>query len=173
MREPKRLTVAKILCPHGMRGEVQVSSFTDFPARFKPGTTFVLCPPLLHVRRLTIEGAKSHGDKINLKFKEINDRGEAEKLRGHLLEIPIEEAEPLPKNSYWFHQIIELEVVTTEGRLLGRVVEILRTGANDVYVVKPPGRGKEILIPAIKEVVEEIDLKAGRMVIEVIPGLLD
>lgn len=156
-----------------MKGEVQINSLTDFPTRFKPGTTFVLYPPLPHVRWLTIEDAKFRGDKINLKFKEINDRGDAEKLRGHLLEIPIEKAEPLPRGSYWFHQIIGLEVVTTKGKSLGRVVEILRTGANDVYVVRPLGRGKEILIPAIKEVVEEIDLRTGRIMIKVIPGLME
>lgn len=91
-------------------------------------------------------------------------------LRGKLLAIPQAEAMPLGEGEYFHHQILGLEVYTTTGERLGPIVEIMVTGSNDVYVVDR--QGQEVLIPAIADVVQEVDLEGGRLVIEVVEGLL-
>ncbi len=101
---------------------------------------------------------------------DVRDRNSAEELRGHLVQVRSQEAAPLGPGEYYEHQILGLNVVTTGGEALGRVAEILETGANDVYVVHGP-RG-EILLPARKEVIQDINLEAGRMTVILLPGLL-
>lgn len=98
-----------------------------------------------------------------LKFHGIDDRNAAEGLRGELLTVRIDEVAPLEEGQYWEHEILGLSVVTSRGRRVGRVVEILRTGANDVYRVA--GEDQEILIPAIRSVVLEVDTDRGRLVV--------
>ncbi|MDI6689068.1 MAG: ribosome maturation factor RimM [Actinomycetota bacterium] len=173
--KPKFLTIAQIMHPRGTEGEVKIKSLTDFPSRFKRGLSVHITPPLLYKEQLTIENVKFEGRGITIKFKGIDNRGKAEQLKGCFLRVPLEEAESLlPKGAYWFHQIIGLEVLTEEGESLGTITEILRTEANDVYVVSPTGKGaKEILIPAIKDVVKKIDLNQGKMIIKPLPGLLE
>ncbi|MEW6189530.1 MAG: ribosome maturation factor RimM [Actinomycetota bacterium] len=173
--KPKFLTIAQIKHPRGTKGEVKIKPFTDFPSRFKPGLSVHITPPLLHEEQLTIEDVKFEGRGMTIKFKGIDNRSKTEQLKGCFLQVPLEEAESLlPKGAYWFHQIIGLEVLTEGSESLGTITEILRTKANDVYVVSPTGKGtKEILIPAIKDVVKKIDLNQRRMIIKPLPGLLE
>jgi 16S rRNA processing protein RimM len=108
---------------------------------------------------------------ILLKLAQVTDRDVAETLRGKEVTIRKEDAVALPAGQFFWHQVIGLSVVdVTTQQTLGRVVDILETGANDVYVVRPP-QGKEILVPAIKDVVKEIDPEQGRMLIEPLPGM--
>jgi 16S rRNA processing protein RimM len=93
----------------------------------------------------------------------------AEALRGQLVSIPIDAATK-PRGSYFWHEIVGLSVLTEAGRPLGTVTEILRTGSNDVYVVK--GDLGEILVPAIADVVQEIDVENGRIAVHLLPGML-
>jgi len=95
---------------------------------------------------------------------------DATELRGQFLEVPQSQIRPLPNGEYYQFQLLGLEVWTTEGELLGRIAHILPTGSNDVYVV--PSKHGELLIPAIEDVVISIDLEKGRIVIELIEGLL-
>jgi 16S rRNA processing protein RimM len=104
-----------------------------------------------------------------LKLAGIDDRTAAEAMRGALVRVPIEQAVELPPGSYFWHEIVGLRVQDTRGRALGTVAEVLATGSNDVYVVRDERR--ELLIPAIKDVVREIDLEQGRILIELLPGL--
>jgi 16S rRNA processing protein RimM len=110
------------------------------------------------------------GNLVYLRFDEIDDRNAAEALRGLDVLVAREDAVHLPEGQFFWHQVIGLRVEDTSGRALGAVSEILETGANDVYVVK--GTGREILVPAIKDVVRVIDPAAGRMVIDPLPGML-
>ena len=165
--EPRYLVVGRIVAPWGVGGEVKVAIETDFPERFQrlervclgeKATSFVL------------EGARLHKGHALLKLEGCDDRDTAEKLRGQLVQIPIEEAMPLGEGEYYVYQIVGLDVWTAEGEHLGRVSEVLFTGANDVYVVQ--GEKGEILIPAVEDVVLEVDLAGGRLTVELMEGLI-
>jgi 16S rRNA processing protein RimM len=120
--------------------------------------------------RRTIESARWQKGMAYLRLSGIDDREAAAELGGRLLSIPESELEPLPEGQYYRFQLIGLSVVSRDGEELGRVTEVLSTGANDVYVVR--GERGELLLPATDEVVREIDLETGRMLIDVLPGLL-
>ncbi len=162
---PEFLIVGHILSPWGIRGEVKVEVVTDFPERFAPHKVVYL-----NTRQLEIESCRPHKQHLVVKLAAIDSVEEAEKLRGQDLTIPRTELYPLPEGKYYAFQLIGLNVVTTEGKKVGKVIDIMTTPGNDVYIVK--GKKGEILIPAIEDVVKSIDLKKGRIVIEAIEGLL-
>jgi 16S rRNA processing protein RimM len=112
------------------------------------------------------------GDNIILKLADIDDATAAESLRNQSLLIPADQLAKLPPDSYYQHDILGLLVKTLEQRDLGPIVEIMETGSNDVYVLKGPD-GKQIMIPAIKSVVKQIDLVNKVVWIEPLPGLLE
>lgn len=163
------ITVGKIVSVHGTKGLTKVASHTDFPERFTKGQIFYVYPPHGKYQTLKVEHASFRGDFGLVKFEEINNRGEANEIVEYWLEIPSKEAKKLPKGHFWIYQIIGLDVFTEEGELLGIIKEIIKTPANDVYVIS--SEQTEILIPAIKEVIKKIDLKRKRMVVSRIPGL--
>jgi len=160
--------VAHVLAPHGIRGEVKCRIVTDFPKqRFKRGN-MLFVDGVPH----TLQAARVQAQTALLKFEEIADRDTAERLRGKDVQVKTDEALALPKGQFYWHQVIGLQVQdAATGESLGTIVEILETGANDVYVVRAEGAG-ELLIPAIKNVVKQIDLVQGRMLIEPLPGML-
>ena len=163
---PEFLIVGYILAPWGIRGEVKVEVVTDFPERFAPQKVVYL-----NTRPLEIESCRPHKQHLVVKLATIDSVEDAEKLRGQDLTIPRSELYPLPEGQYYTFQLIGLKVVTTEGETLGRITDIMATASNDVYIVE--GKRGEILIPAIEDVVKSIDLNKGKIVIEVIEGLLD
>jgi 16S rRNA processing protein RimM len=105
-----------------------------------------------------------------VRFEEIADLGEAESLRGRLLLVRAEDAPPLPADRYWVHELVGLEVLTEMGRTLGKIREVLHNPANDVWLVE--GDDGEVLVPALRDVIAEVDPMAGRVVIREVPGLL-
>ena len=165
MDAPRFFAVGKVLSPWGIRGDVTIQVLSDNPARFRNGATVYLN----HLPR-TVERFRTIGGKAVVKLSGTADRNEAERLRGQFLEVPEEDLMGLPADVYFQHQILGLEVRTTDGRSLGTVAEILKTGSNDVYVVRGP---REHLIPAIGDVIKEVDLQQNLLLIEPIPGLLD
>jgi len=167
---PKYLIVAETHRPHGLGGEIEASSLTDFPDRFKAGAVLHLSPPVTEIERLVIERVKETPNGLLVKFKGIESREDAERIAKHALVIPVEEAATLPDGDIWIHDIIGIEVFTVEGEFLGVVRDVFRTGSNDVYVV---ANEREYLIPAIKDVIKEISLEKNKMIIEPIPGLLE
>jgi len=140
---------------------------TDFPDRFSLLRKVYLGPKAVP---FALEGFRLHQRSVILKLNGCHDRATVEKLRSQLVQIPIEEALPLGQDEYYEHQIVGLAVWTAAGEHLGTVDEIISTGANDVYVVR--GEGREILIPAIEDVVLEINLAQGRLVVELMEGLI-
>ena len=167
--EARRLSVGRILKPHGVRGEVKVYPLTDFPEiRYAPGRSLLTESGSV----LTVEAARPHQDTYLVKFKEIADHTAAESYSGLDLLISASEASELPPDTHWIHTIVGLRARTPDGRSLGMVREVLRGGANDVYVVESPS-GRDILVPATKEAVELVDPDAGELVINLLPGLLD
>jgi 16S rRNA processing protein RimM len=166
--EPDYLAVGRILRPWGVRGELKVEILTEDPARFERLETVYVGLEFVPYR---LERARLHRGAVLLKLAGCDDRNAAEALRGLLIQVAMADALPLEEGEYWIHQIIGLEVWTSAGDLLGTVQEVLETGANDVYIVR--GRsGREVLIPALKSVVLDIDLVAGRMLVELPEGLI-
>jgi 16S rRNA processing protein RimM len=161
------LDIGVIIGPFGLDGHVRVYIFTDFPERFLETDEIRVGERL---RRYPVEEARLVRNEAILKLEGVDDAETAGNLKGEALRVPIAEAVALEEGQFYWHQVEGLEVVTEEGESLGRVGDILRTGANDVYVVTGP-RG-EVLVPAIASVVIKIDIKSGRIVIRPMPGML-
>jgi 16S rRNA processing protein RimM len=172
VRIPKGyIAIGMITSAHGLRGEMKVELHTDFPERFAPGVVIYLGEPL---DEATIKTARPHQGQVLLQLDSINDRTQVDALRGVWIFIPEDEAVDLEEDTYYVHDIIGLSVQTTSGELLGTVAQVLFTGANDVYVVETPGeKPREILLPAIDEVIKAVDLDQGILTVELLPGLLD
>lgn len=170
--EPRYLVVGRVLRPHGIRGEVRVEIITDYPERLDQHAYFYLASPDLPgaVQRYAVEKLRQHRDALLLKLGGCDDRNAADGLRGMLVQIPIEAAVPLEEGEYYDFQLIGMRVETESGEWLGQVVEVLATGANDVYVVRGPWG--ELLLPAVDDVVLELDVESKRMVVHLLPGML-
>ena len=167
--KPRFLALGRILRPHGVHGEVVVEVMTDFPERFEALETVYLGDaqqPTPH----RLRSRRQFHRQVLLAFEGFPDRTSVEGLREMLVQVPLAEAMPLPEDSYYPHQLVGLDVVTTDGQDLGRISDVLFALANDVYVVNGP-RG-EVLLPAIHQVIKQVDLAAGRIVVELMPGLL-
>jgi 16S rRNA processing protein RimM len=158
------LVVARIVSPQGIRGEVKAEIVTHYPDRF--ASTKAVYLGLEH-RRYELEGFRFQDGAVVLKLRGVDTMDDAAKLRDALVEVPEEEAVKLPPDSFFWHQIIGLQVFTVDGELLGKIDEILETGSNDVYVVHGP-KG-ELLIPAIKQVVKEVKPDSGMVIVELMP----
>jgi 16S rRNA processing protein RimM len=173
MPEPRYLAVGRVLRPHGVRGEVRVQLLTDFPERLKQHAVFYLAQldSPEEAQCHSVESLRFHQQLLLLKLEGCDDRNQAEELRDLLVQIPTEEAAPLEEGEYYHYQLIGVEVETESGEGLGQVIEVLETGANDVYVVR--GSRGEVLIPGIESVVRELDVEAKRMVVSPLPGMLD
>ena len=160
------ITIGDMPTPWGLKGEIKIRPLTDFPERFNAGQ-----PVYIDGTAYIIEKRTQHRGAVIIKLNGIDTPEAASRLRHKTIDIPESEIQPLPEGQYYRFDIIGLEVWTTGGELLGTLSDILTTAGNDVYVVKT-GK-KDILIPAIKDVVKSIDLKNQRIVIEAIEGLLD
>lgn len=165
------ITVGKIATSFGIRGEVKVIPYTDFPERFAQTKRLFLCKKDFF-REVEIETVNYSGEYIIVKLMGIDSPEEAAEYRNALLQVPREDLWPLPEGSYYHFQIVGLTVFTVDRLFLGQVVDILETGCNDVYVVRDD-KGKEYLLPALKDVVKEIDLEKGLMFVQPLPGLFE
>ncbi len=167
------LAIGRIIAPHGIRGEVKVEALTDFPERFKAGSNAFLGAGTEDpaARPVKISAARPHKGGFLVKLDSVPDRNAAELLRGRYLLIPAADAMPLGEHENYLHDLIGLQVATVDGRDLGELREVLFTNANDVYVVRGPAG--EVLLPAIRDVVLQVDLSARRMVVALPEGLFD
>jgi 16S rRNA processing protein RimM len=170
--EPCYLLVGRVLRPHGVRGELRIEIVTDYPERLVQHTHFYLSHPDFPaaVQRYPVEGIRFHKEVLLLKLGGCDDRDAANHLRGMLVQIPIADAVPLEEGEYYLFQLVGVQVETENGERLGQIVEVIETGANDVYIVRGP-RG-EVLLPAVDEVILELDLESKRMVVRPLPGML-
>ena len=167
--EPRFIAIGRIVRPHGIRGEVAVEVLTDFPERFDT-IEVVYLGDSLKAETWQVTGARWHTARVLLSLRGCEDRTAAERLRGLLVQVPIEEAMSLPEDEYYPYELIGLDVVTNEGEDLGRVSELLFTNANDVYVVVGP-RG-QILLPASADVIMHVALDEGQIVVRLMEGLV-
>ena len=156
----QRVTVGRILGPWGVRGEVRIEHFAQSPDRLAPGTRlFAGDIPL------TVERSRSHKGHVVAKLQGVSDRGAADGMRGAELTVEATALPPTPRDSYYQFQLIGLTAFTERAERLGTVSQVLETGANDVYVVEDADGG-QILLPAVKDVILEVDLARGRMVVD-------
>ena len=164
------LRVGVITSTHGVRGEVKVFPTTDDAKRFKTLKKVILDgrEPL----ELSIEQVKFFKNMVILKFKGYDNINDVETWRQRDLLITRDQAVELKEDEYFITDLIGLTVVNEEEAVLGRVKDVLETGANDVYVVELTG-GKEHLLPAIKDCILNVDLEGGRMKVHVLDGLMD
>jgi len=144
---------------------------SDDPGRFARLTRVYMGPDDENPVAYHVESTRLHAGHVLIKLEGCDDRTEALARRGTLLFVPLEEAIPLEEGEYYEHQIVGLEVWTEAGELLGTVADILYSPANEIYVVRDAATRREILLPAIEDVVQDIDLEAGRLVVHVMEGL--
>lgn len=159
--------VGRILTAHGLRGLVRVLPLTDVPDRHRTLKQVMVRTARGEQLMRIVRAEPARQNLWLVKFEGIEDRTAAEKLRGAELFVTDEELPPLPEGRYYIHQIVGLKVRTVDGRDLGPVTEVLHTGANDVYATEAG------LLPATDEVVKEIDLEAGTMLVDPLPGMID
>ena len=167
------LLLGKVLRPHGVRGEIRVDIMTAYPERIGPERVVHIGSnpddPATAAEYKIIQ-ARPHQQYLILQLAGITDRNAADRLREHYVMVPLEEAVPLEADEFYLFQAIGLAVYTDTGESLGQVIEILETGANDVYLVQGP-RG-EILLPAIEDCILDIDIEAGKMTVHLLDDLL-
>jgi 16S rRNA processing protein RimM len=159
------IAIGVALTSFGLNGDIKVEPLTDFAARFEPGQAI-----WLGGRKRQVQRSRWQGRMVYVKLSGIASADAVAKLRGQYLEVPEAERIQLDPEQYYRSDIIGLAVATADGRDLGRVIEFLPTGANDVLVVR--GDAGEVLVPMIEDVVKQIDLAAGRLIIEPLEGLL-
>lgn len=170
--------VGKIVRPQGLRGEVRVVITTDFvQERFKPGTTLYAFIPddsratgFKDPLPLKVERARPHKDMMLVKFAGLDRIEDVEPLRAAELKIASADRSPLPEGEYYFDEIIGSQVYLESGERLGEVKEILQPGANDVWVIKRPGK-KDLLLPYIEACIVTVDVPGRKVVARLLPGL--
>ena len=165
----KYLELGQIVNVKGLKGEVKVNSFTD------DNTKFERIPKVFLKRKndLTeyeIEKVGYNKNQVIIKFKNVNSVEEAETLRNYYIVVDREIFGELPEGVYYIADLLGLDVYTEDGTLLGKVDDIFSTGSNDVYVVKDE-LGKQKLLPGIDEVIKQIDLESGKIIVNLIEGL--
>ena len=165
------LRVDVISSTHGIRGEVKVYPTTDDPERFLELDEVILDTGREH-KILEIEGVKFFKNQVILKFKGYDNINDIEKYLKKDLLVDREHAVELGENENFIADLIDMEVVTDEGKVLGTLTDVIETGANDVYAVKTP-EGKEILLPAIRDCILDVNVDEKRMTVHVMEGLLD
>lgn len=165
------LRVGVISSTHGVRGEVKVFPTTDDPARFKKLKKVILDTNNGHME-LEIQGVKFFKNQVILKFKGYDNINDIEKYKGMDLLVSREDAVPLEENENFIVDLIDMTVVTDTGEVLGTLTDVMQTGANDVYVVETPQK-KEILLPAIRDCILDVNVEEKRMLVHVLEGLLD
>ncbi len=159
------IAVGRVVAPHGLRGEVKVEPLTANSEHFAAGHTL-----WIEETAHEVEASRRQKGFVLLRLAGVASVEAAEALRGSLLSLPESELAPLPEGEYYAHQIVGLEVYDGDGARLGKVVGLFPTGSNDVYVVDGP-RG-ELLLPAIDDVILEVDVPGGKMVVSLMDGLL-
>ena len=165
------LEIGQIVNTFGIKGEVKVKPFTDDIKRFDK-LKKINIEQKNNKKEYEIENIKYHKDMVILKLKGIDQIEQAELLRNSYLKINRNEEVPLEENTYYIVDLLGLSVYTEEDVLLGILDDIYNTGSNDIYVVKD-SLGKQTLLPAIQDVIKEIDIENQKIIVHVMKGLLD
>lgn len=167
-----KLEVGKIINTHGLKGEVKVVTWTDYPEVFEE-IGYVWLKKRTGDERLDIRNVKYQKNNIIIKFSQINSIEEAEKFKNQILYADRENMPELPEGMHYIVDLIGLEVYDEEtGDKIGVIADVFNTGANDIYDVKREGK-KNLLLPVIDEFVKNIDMEKNRVTVHVMEGLDD
>ena len=165
----KLLEIGQIVNSYGIKGFLKVVPYTDNITRFDSLKTIYI-EKNKKLEEMQIEEVKYHNNLVLLKLKGIDDINDTLEYKNCYIKIDRKDAVELPKNSYFIVDLIGLEVYTEEGTLIGTLVDVFPTGSNDVYVVKDE-LGKQILLPAIGDVIKDVQLENKKMIVHLIEGL--
>ncbi|MBZ0283570.1 MAG: ribosome maturation factor RimM [Anaerolineae bacterium] len=170
---PDYLVIGEILRPHGIVGELRTRLLTQHPEHLKELDSVYLAnsPESKKVTKYTVEKVRLHQGYALFKFDGINDRDAADRLRQLFVMVALENAVPLDEGEFYLYQLIGLNVQTEDGLSLGKLTEVLETGANDVYIVDSPRYG-EVLIPVTNETILETNIERGFITVKLPDGLL-
>lgn len=164
------LQIGVITTTHGLKGEVKVFPTTDDVNRFCELDEVIL-ESKGEKLQLHVQNCRFFKQFVILKFKEFNDINEIEKYKRAPLYVTRENAVPLEEDEYFIADLIGMKIITENGIELGILKNVIETGANDVYEVELP-QGGEVLIPAVKECILDVDMEAGEMIIHLMKGLM-
>ena len=166
----KYLEIGQIVNTFGIKGMVKVKPFSENLKRFDELKKVYIENKKVR-KEYEIEEVKYHKDMVLIKFKGVDNPEEAELLRTSYLVVDRKTQEPLEEGTFYIVDMLGLEVYTDEGELLGNLEDIFNTGSNDIYVVKNE-LGKQILLPAIADVIKNIDMENKKIIVHLIPGLI-
>ena len=164
------LEIGQVVNIFGIKGMIKVKPFTENIKRFDKLTKIYIKKKNTE-KEYEIEEVKYHKNMVLIKLKGIDTVEEAEKLRDGYLQVDRKDEEPLEEGTYYIVDMIGLEVYTDDENILGKLEDIYNTGSNDIYVVKNE-QGKQILLPAISEVIQKIDMENKKIIVHLIEGLI-
>lgn len=164
------LEIGQIVNTFGIKGFVKVTPFVDDISRFDDLKKVYIKKQKI-LKELEVEEVKYHKNMVLIKFKGIGKVEDAETLKNSYIEVDRENAIDLEEGTYFIVDLIGLQVITDEGDSLGKLDDIFNTGSNDIYVVKDE-LGKQILLPAISEVIKEINLEENKIIVHLLEGLI-
>ena len=167
----KYLEIGQIVNTFGIKGMVKVKPFTDDTKKRFDNLKKVYIQNKNTRKEYEIEEVKYHKEMVLIKFKSIENPEDANLLRNNYLVVDRDEEEPLEEGTYYIVDMIGLEVYTDEGEKLGILDDVFNSGSSDIYVVKNE-LGKQILLPAIEDVIKNIDMEQRKMIVHLIPGLV-
>lgn len=164
----KRFKLGQIVNAVGLKGETRVYPYTDYKERFEE-------LPELYIEETvyTVEKVRYMGEMAVIKFKGVEDRTAAERLKGRYLYVDRENARELEEDEYFIPDMIEMEVADEDGRLLGTLIDVIQNTAQDLYEVKAADTGKLFFIPAVGEFILNVDLEKRRMTVRLIDGMME
>ncbi len=163
--DPEPVNVALVLGSQGTSGAIRVKSYTDVPTRFNPGQELYID----QVPYRITDSSSSRKDQVVLKLEGIDTLAAAQGLSGQWLTSPAQDSPELSAGEFFHFQLLGLQARTEEGEELGTLREIIQTGSNDVYRIEKDGR--ELLLPAISQVIRRVDLSAGVMIVKLLEGM--
>lgn len=165
--EPVYLTVGFLRRPHGVQGEIMMDLHTDFPERMKKGRKLFVGE---EYQPMTLTNVRPHQAGLLVKFNGLETPEDAGKLRNQWVYIKAKDATPLREGQIYQHELFGFRVIDENDNTLGELVEIIETGANDVYVIRNES-GKELLLPAIPSVILNLDTASRLMRVHLLEGL--
>lgn len=163
------LEIGQIVNTFGIKGMIKVKPFSDDITKFEQ-LKKIYIKNQKEKKEYIIEEVKYHKIMVMLKLQGINNIEDAEKLRNSYITVSRKDVKPLQEGEYYIVDLLGLDVFTDENENLGILDDIFNTGSNDIYVVKD-GQGKQILLPAIAEVIKEINLDSKKIIVHLIEGL--